>query len=86
MKTINNEFLRKAETTALLDMGFGQWDEPNEEFQCLYLIPGKLYDDIEDGTVLISISNKQIVFVHGVSDNYTRMGCLPYGVMKFFDI
>lgn len=69
----------KLERKELIDFGFKQWNEPNEGV-VLMLIPGKYYNLIPLGYPIVSISGAMEVFSKD-SDNDTRYGVLPYGIV-----
>lgn len=62
-------------------MGCCKWDEPNEQGQCLWLLPGEWYNFIPDGFPLTCIDGKTKPFKKGETDDDTWFGCIAYGVM-----
>lgn len=46
----------------------------------VYLFPGRLYNDIPDGTEIVFIDGKHETFIRGVTDDDTRFGYLAFGV------
>jgi hypothetical protein len=68
--------------STLKNKGFMQFDEPSSDGKALFLIPGKLYNEIPDGFKAITIGGKEMVFKKGKSDNDMRYGCLSYGILK----
>jgi hypothetical protein len=59
----------------LLALGLRHWDESG-----LLLIPGKLYDQIPDGTKLTCISGQTVIKGKDSIDDDTRGGLIAYGV------
>jgi hypothetical protein len=66
-----------------LDIGRG--DAPTEMPAMdgiIMLFPGEWYASIPDGFEVITISGTREKFQPGVTDNDTRYGCLPYGILR----
>lgn len=62
-------------------LGCGPWDLSAGD-KVLYLIPFSLYDFIPNGTKLVDISTRTLVFEHGKTDNDYRYGMLAYDVLR----
>lgn len=72
------ELCKRKKKTELLKNGFCVWDD---EKPTLMLIPSNLYNSIPNGYTVYSLGRKKEKFKSGVSDNDSRFGCLPYGVL-----
>lgn len=76
-------FMDSATNKQLLDVGFLIFDYTDEsEKYGLFLFPGKWYDVIPNWLEVTGINLKSKIFIHGVSDDDTRFGCLPYEVIR----
>jgi hypothetical protein len=73
--------LQKLSGDMLKAIGCCPWDEPNENGEVLWLLPGEWYDRIPDGFPLTCIDGTTEPFKRGETDNDIRFGCLAYGVM-----
>lgn len=70
---------------ALVAMGCGRFDEPDEEGMVLWLFPKDWYDDIPDGHMVFDIMGREEPFEPGVTDDDTRYGFLAYGFKRKAD-
>jgi len=48
----------------------------------LFLIPGEWYSVIPNGFEIVGLNFIPKIFIANVSDDDTRFGCLPYGVIR----
>ncbi|MBK6861012.1 MAG: hypothetical protein IPK91_02580 [Saprospiraceae bacterium] len=78
------EFMKNADSKRLIEVGFMIFDQVDIDHivHGLFLFPGEWYNRIPKGFKMWGISMKQKTFVPGESDDDTRFGCLPYGVIK----
>lgn len=73
-------FVASASARQLSNWGFKIWEKRKNS--TLYLIPGDYYNFIPNGFPIVDIWYNEKTFEKGVSDNDTRLGCLPYGVLR----
>ncbi len=66
-----------------MDIGIGNspTDVPDFDAEIL-LFPGEWYNHIPEGFIVTGLRGEQYPFQNGKSDNDTRYGCLPYGIMR----
>jgi len=78
------KFMKKSDSKRLIEVGFLIFDTQciKDKRYGLFLFPGEWYDYIPNGFKITSISMNPITFINGQSDDDTRFGCLPYGVIK----
>lgn len=84
------EALPTLDAQALRELGCRPWgcgeDACDESATCthgpvLWVYPGEWYPAIPDGFEIVTISFQRKRFVRGVTDDDTRLGCLPYGFL-----
>lgn len=61
----------------LIKLGLRKWNEKTN----LFLFPGEWFNIIPEGYNVVSISGKFQKFSKHTSDDDTRFGCLPYGII-----
>lgn len=76
------EALRTMNEAALRRRGLGAWsNEEGDPAKGLMLFPGAWYDAIPEGFAVVDIFGEAETFKRGQSDNDTRFGFLPYGII-----
>lgn len=76
-------FIGSATNKQLLEVGFLIHDYSNGLRKYgLFLFPCEWYNVIPNGFQLTGLYFHSQVFIKNVSDNDTRYGCLPYGVIR----
>ena len=80
---IPTDILKTLSEDKLKEIGLGKWgDLENHGGKMLWLLPKKYYDHIIQGTELIDINGNAEVFKIGITEEDTRFGFLPYGIIR----
>lgn len=75
-------FLNEASADTLKEVGFGQWNEPDNDGYVLYLFPEAWFNHIPEGFIMGCIDGKRYPFDKENTDSDTRFGCLAFGVYR----
>ena len=68
--------LKNAPLKVLADLGLQCWDKN------LWLFPAEWYDYIPEGYEVVDINDETEPFHKGISDDDSRGGALPYGILS----
>jgi hypothetical protein len=79
---VNFSALPTLSEATLLSIGCMKWDEPDNNNEVLWLLPGEWYGHIPKGFPLRCISGQDEPFKHGETDDDIRFGVLAYGFMR----